>query len=723
MAVLGVVLLPIANAAAPAAKPNVVWDPETGQVALSNDRLQLIIETKPGLNARLLRDLKSGQAYADRDYSWPGGAFPKLIATPMIRKLANGSRSATFRGRLNDVEIVQVFTAPADQPGAIIERIAIHNPGNSPLPAAKFKCGFTKCIRQSEAWLPDASDIQLCPIPYRRETNGKMQEVPLRTVAERESSFSGWAEPVYPTPIWGAEGWVWNKQAASLLIAKHNPNNMEWSLLEPLKRGMETVVRFGGAGQWKHGNPEGSTRIDPGKSYQFGETRLQVVEGDWKQAYYAYRGWMESKGCQIPKGYNPPVHWNELYDNEYFFKVGALLDDRKVWYTPEFDAQNKTLLSQFYSRNLMLAEAAKAADFGCGALYLDPGWDTGPSHHLWDVPRLGSMRSFVRSMNHDYHLRVSLWIGLAGVPPTYADPQSCPPEAQVMNKDGKSTPVHCFASPAFLDTKAQRLLDLCRHGIAFIMFDSTQYSGPCYDKAHGHQIPSTREEHARALFELVRRIKNKYPHVLIEIHDPITGPSGIHYTPTYFGYAPPRSFDCLWGHEFMWNPMDDLLSRRAVSLYYFNLAYSIPLYLHVNLKGDNENALIFWWYASMCRHLGVGGKPPEAVWETEKTAMQAYNSLKQFYSQGIFYGLDEMTHAHTLSNLQESIINAFNLEDKPVQKPVRFRLGEIGLPSGNVQVVGASFQQNGDEISLTLNLPARGHQLLKVRHAATRTRR
>jgi len=38
--------------------------------------------------------------------------------------------------------------------------------------------------------------------------------------------------------------------------------------------------------------------------------------------------------------------------------------------------------------------------------------------------------------------------------------------------------------------------------------------------------------------------------------------------------------------------MDDLLSRRAVSLYYYNMAYSIPLYLHVNLKADNENALM-----------------------------------------------------------------------------------------------------------------------------------
>jgi hypothetical protein len=83
-----------------------------------------------------------------------------------------------------------------------------------------------------------------------------------------------------------------------------------------------------------------------------------------------------------------------------------------------------------------------------------------------------------------------------------------------------------------------------------MMFDSTQYTGPCYDTAHGHSIPATREEHAAAVIEIIQAIKKEYPQLLIELHDPITGPSGIHYTPTYFGYARPDSFDCLWGHEF-----------------------------------------------------------------------------------------------------------------------------------------------------------------------------
>ena len=247
------------------------------------------------------------------------------------------------------------------------------------------------------------------------------------------------------------------------------------------------------------------------------------------------------------------------------------------------------------------------------------------------------------------------------------------------------------------------------------MFDSDQYSGPCYDKAHGHSIPSTREEHAKALFELARRIKAKYPHVLIELHDPITGPSGIHYTPSYFGYAPPNSFDCLWGHEFMWNSMDDLLSGRAVSLYYYNLAYGIPLYLHVGLKTDNENALVFWWYASTCRHLGVGGKPGPAVWEADKRAMRTYMPLKRFYTQGEFYGIEETVHAHTLPDLRQSVLNVFNLSDKPIQKEVRLRAADVGLPAGSIRAEGDSFTATGDEITVKMTIPAHGHQLVKVK--------
>ena len=80
------------------------------------------------------------------------------------------------------------------------------------------------------------------------------------------------------------------------------------------------------------------------------------------------------------------------------------------------------------------------------------------------------------------------------------DPAACPPGTQVLTKDGKRAPLLvCSPSPGFLDTKEKRLDEVCRNGAVFLMFDSDQYSGPCYDKANGHSIPSTREEHAEAV--------------------------------------------------------------------------------------------------------------------------------------------------------------------------------------------------------------------------------
>ncbi len=82
----------------------------------------------------------------------------------------------------------------------------------------------------------------------------------------------------------------------------------------------------------------------------------------------------------------------------------------------------------------------------------------------------------------------------------------------MIDKEGRPADLLlCLPSPAFLDTKENNLLDLCRDGARFLMFDSNQYSGPCYDKTHGHAIPSTREEHAQAMFELARRVKVRYP--------------------------------------------------------------------------------------------------------------------------------------------------------------------------------------------------------------------
>lgn len=698
--------------------PDIKWDAASGRAVVTNGRLELVVETGSGLNARSLRDTRSGWALADWEYSWPSGAFPKLEGVPVISNLAGGGKTIAFKGILGPILVEQVFSAPGAEPDVIYESIRIHNPGRETISTASFKCGFAKNIRKDGAWAADAENL-FCPLPYRRETDGRMQEFPLREIAGRGMTYAGWAEEPVETPVWGAEGWVWTRGGASFLLSKYNPGSMEWSLMEPEKRGSDAIVRFGGAGLWKHGHPEGASSLEPGESFAFGETRLQAVAGDWKQAFYAYRGFTERKGCRAPADYDPPVHWNELYDNEYYPKAAKLMDEHLKpdgsGLTRDFYPINADLLKEFYSLDLMLGEAAKASELGCQALYMDPGWDTGWNQQIWDESRLGPMEEFVGRMRDEYGLKVSLWNTVGNVPPSYGDPEACPPESRVVDSRGELMDIFCFSSPAFLATKEKRLLELCRQGVVFLMIDSTQFSGPCYDKSHGHPVPSTREGHVGALLELIRRVKARYPKVLIELHDPVSGPCSLHYTPTYFGFPRPLSFDCLWGHEFMWRSYEDVLTKKAVSLYYYNLAYSIPLYLHVSLKKDNANALVFWWFASTCRHLGVGGKPGPEVWEAEKRAMRIYLPLKEFYTRGVFYGIEETVHVHTLPDRREAVINVFNLEDKTELRTVRFRPEDIGLPPGRVSVEGGESRREGDRIVLTLDVPPLGHLLLKVR--------
>ena len=195
----------------------------------------------------------------------------------------------------------------------------------------------------------------------------------------------------------------------------------------------------------------------------------------------------------------------------------------------------------------------------------------------------------------------------------------------------------------------------------------------------------------------------------------MVGGTGVRYTPTYFMYDKPGGFNDLWGFEFMNDPLIDITSRRAFCLYYLNLVYDIPVYLHIKLWKDNPNALMLWWYLSTCRHIGMGGKPTDpAIWEAQKQAMKTYLPLKKFYSQGEFHGLDETIHVHTLPGLKSSVIDCFNLEHQPVTRHVQFSLADIGLTSQKISMDGATCTANGDEITMDVSIPAMGHTLVRI---------
>lgn len=682
----------------------------TGELVLGNSALELRIRTRNGLSPHYLVDRRTGRVYADADYCYgkPDAPLPTLLEPPRIEYLEDGSLRVTLHARMDALRVEHVFRVTDE---ALEEQLVLTNQGESEIDLRDAAFGFARTLLDGDSVCADLHGCRFYPIPYRRETvTGEFQDLTPEDLLSREAGYYFWLwvsqvpAQRYPTSAFGSEAWAWTGADSdhTLLIAKYNPNAMEWSLLEPFQRQDKTYLRFGGAGLWKQGDPEPAAQLEPGQSFSFGVTRFAPCRSGWKGAFYAFRAWTESLGHRVPDGYNPPVHWNELYDNP-------------LWWGPDTPERRQ----EVYQLADMEAEAQKAAELGCEALYLDPGWDTLFASSVWTEDRLGKQRDFVAMLQERYGLQLALHNPLAA----WCDVNGYPAEARRKAKDGQTLPSLCGTSPAYLQTKAERLLQLCRDGAVFLMYDGTMFTGECYDPAHGHSLPLTRHEHCLAVLQLIQAVKREFPDVLIELHDPIVGGTNIRYAPTYFLHALPHSFDELWGYEYMWDPMDDLRSGRALSLYYVNLAYSIPIYLHIDLRKDNEHALVFWWYASTCRHLGVGGKHPDPkVWDAHKQAMRAYRALKRFYTQGTFYGIDETVHAHTLAGEPVAagetvaVLNVFNLAETELEREIRFRLSDIGLPdSFRVYCPNAIFLQDGSEVTLWVHLPALGHRLLEVR--------
>ena len=125
----------------------------------------------------------------------------------------------------------------------------------------------------------------------------------------------------------------------------------------------------------------------------------------------------------------------------------------------------------------------------------------------------------------------------------------------------------------------------------------------------------------------------------------------------------------------MGGPLKYLREGQALSLYYHALGCNVPVYVHIDLADDTIGCPGLWWYASTCRHLGIGGTHPDpAVAEAQKAAMKRYRSLKPFFAEGDFYGANEEIHFHVLPERSDVAINLFNLSD-------RFRTvsGEISI--------------------------------------------
>jgi hypothetical protein len=587
-------------------------------------------------------------------------------------------------GTLGGLEVTHEIRLPASE-ALFEERISLHNPEAEAVELIDFACAWQHRITNDVgALLPGLMADRMVAIPFRhgptdllgtdfdfsfeRLASGTGRELRINALAPLP-----WGHGYVRSSRYFSEGWAWTHGDHSLGIFKFNQDAMEFSVLDTRVDQGGTLLCFGGVGL-RDGEPAVITKIQAGETVSLGVTHYETRPGDFTEAYYAFRQFLDRNGCHFPASFNPPVHWNELYDNaEYTLATAG---------RPPGKRKTRHIT---YTQDLMLQEAAKARDYSCEALYLDPGWDTEFGSFIWGKEWLGDRKQFIDTVRNQYGLQVSLHCPLAtwmsfdqrGVS-HWPESAQCTDEKgagmrihhwRVTSESAKTdpgAPMLCLGSKQYLDEAERRLLEHCADGVKFLMFDGNWYNTGCFNPEHGHPIPYTREDHVAANLELAQRIHAKYPDVLIEMHDMVVGGSVLRFTPVYYKYGLPGSYDVNWGFELMWRPMEDILSGRALALYYYNLGCNVPVYLHVDLRGDNEHALILWWYASTCRHLGIGGTHENPmIAETHRQAMKRYQKLARFFKEGEFYGANEEVHFHVLADESAFIAVVFNLSDQP----------------------------------------------------------
>jgi hypothetical protein len=679
-----------------------------GPGAFSNTAFSLSLEAGEGLRAQL-RHTPTGLVLADGEYSYSFGSPRFTVRRATAGKLT--LEGATPTG----IRVVQEYRLPTGKPW-IEERIALTNTGSAPLYLPRGRCGFTLRLRmEGGAVTGPLRGCKVIAVPYRREPRGGRTQYSDYTlsqvltelrVSELRSRFprarsgnvytSGLhAAGLVPTEFsdYASEGWILTGARSGFLISKYSQDGMEWSVLDRVPAAGGAALRWGGFGIYE-GDPEHGALLAPGASHQFGVTRLTAFEGGLNEGYYAFRAEMDERGHDCPKDFDPPAHWNELYDNK-LWALGEPAHDR-----PE----NRRAL---YTLTSMREEAAKARDYSCEALYLDPGWDTNFASKIWDEQRLGKIEDFVGMLKNEFGLKLSLHTPLSG----WSNPTTYPREADRMERDGaRAVNWLCGASRQYREETFRRLDALARGGATYFMFDGTIYSGECWDANHGHPGPARREEHVASFNRLARMVHEKHPRLLIEMHDQIVGGTIYRYVPTYYGQGgslpqpgdpQARGWDDVWAYELMWDPMNDLVGGHAIALYYYNLAYSMPLYIHIDLRKDNANALMLWWNISCCRHLGLGGTHADhAVCVAQKAAMREYRRLKPFFARGTFYGIDELTHVHKHPTEPRLVVNCYNLDKDPATRTVAFDCAQFGLPARR--------------FSKVVTVPAYGHALIEV---------
>jgi len=642
--------------------------------------------------------------------------FPQLVS----REIEEKSGCLSVKG-LFDNGLVFSHTFSASEDGLkMLETISVSNSSSQPITPLNLDFGFRKMLlTQRGGWQEDMDGWILEALPTRRYCS---QKVDRRTEHYTASDliyapFDDEQENLKPG--FAAEGWIWGSDEGRILINKYNPSEIEYSRFRRFPillpgRGMEnTAVLFGGAAQYR-GDPERSFSLKAGDSYSFGQSCYSFFEGAYEDGALLYRSFLEDRGHGIKPDYNPGIHWNELYNLGWFAEMAGFFAEGT-----EF---------RMYDRDDLLREAELASLAGAECLYLDPGWDTEPGSTIWDEKRLGAFEDLSRVIHEKYGLKLALHLMMCFWSAAEDDYFYWRDEGGNPSRDFDDTLLfRVCPNERWVEEKTRRLVLLAEGGADFFMFDFTAYGldgRGCSSPGHGHEVPMRRQTHADNIHRVMLNIKKEFPNLLIEAHDRIRG--GLSdYHPVYFQDSGEKAFDELWGYEFMWNPLQDLLSGKALSLYEYNLASPIPLYLHINSGCDNSAMLQFWWYASTIRHLGIGGIPDENTPEFSnlQSAIALYKTLRKFLVYGKFYGIEPLSHLH-LSKDGDCLITAFNLTGREIVKTITIETAKYpaikftGKPlcrDGIGRIAEAEeLESGGGMLSVRIVIPALSPRIIRL---------
>jgi hypothetical protein len=286
-------------------------------VEIGNDAFLLRIGITDGLNPYYLFDRKNKVLLADGDYYY-GFGRPRRVEVE-IRELPGHGKKVAFTGFTEELKVTHRFVFPKGQDWfeeyVVLENICGRMLDMS-LGAINLRHGFNSVIGAARRADSLSGDWRLLAVPFLIETgSGARQEYRLKEFmagAPREMA---------------SEGWIITNDRCGILVNKYSQDQMEYAVVSnhlPAAGAAgdtsKSRIVWGGAAL-HHGDPEAAVQFLPGQSLRLGLNRYSCFTGHWMHGFRLFRDFMDSKGHHFPQGFNPPVHWNEIYDNPHWWNA------------------------------------------------------------------------------------------------------------------------------------------------------------------------------------------------------------------------------------------------------------------------------------------------------------------------------------------------------------------------------------------------------------------